>query len=252
MSNNILLNIYNITTFNKFIDILDNLECESNEIIIELFKEYLNQYKIIIYNDIILSNLKKILFHIFSYNFIKIFINYNYNIDKIINDINNENFKYKNEKQILNKIINNNFRKEDLNIFIKYKFENFNIIELQYFFNILNNLFSFEQITFIIENLNKLKTKYNSNIKLLYNNLIINFNIFFKNLNPKIIFDNIILYLSNNDEKTFNFFLLYDTINYIMNNIINSFYFLYFILFKFYFIFIFSKFILNFNLINNF
>lgn len=221
MSNNILLNIYNITTFNKFIDILDNLECESNEIIIELFKEYLNQYKIIIYNDIILSNLKKILFHIFSYNFIKIFINYNYNIDRIINDINDENFKYKNEKQILNKIINNNFRKEDLNIFIKYKIENYNIKELQYFFNILNNIFSFEQITFIIENLNKLKTKYNSNIKFLYSNLIINFNIFFKKLNSKIIFDNIILYLSNNDEKTFNFFLLYDTINYIMNNIYN-------------------------------
>lgn len=223
MNNNILLNIYNITDFNKFIDILNNLQCESNEIIIELFKEYLSQYNIIVFNDTIISNLQRILNYLFTYNFIELFKRYNLYIDKIIYIINND--INDNEKQILNKIIYNNFRNEDLSFFINYNFiyndNNYSIYikYLQNFFNILSNIFSYEQINFIIENLNKIKNIYQDDIILLYNKLLIHFNIYYKNINTKDYFDNLINILSTNNIIHFKFFLLYDIINYIEHNI---------------------------------
>ena len=223
MNNNILLNIYNITNFNKFIEVLNNLQCESTEIIIELFKEYLNQYNIIVFNDIIISNLQKILNYLFTYSFIFTLLRYSGYIDYINNIIKDTNIN-KNEKQLLNKIINNKFRKEDLDIFINYNFSynSIHINSLHNFFLNLIKLFNYDQINYIIDNLIKIKDKYQNNIILLYNKLIINFHLYYKNINPKKYFDNLINILSSDDNVKLNLFLFYDTIDYIMKNIYNN------------------------------
>jgi len=270
MNNNLLLNTYNITNFNKFIEILDNIQCEANEIIIELFKEYLTKYNIIVFNDTIISNFKRILYHLFTYNFIDLFKRYNLYINHlniIINNLNNSNNienkninennekindiekinedekinkkeknKNKNkeikkidnnERQILDKIINNKFREEDLKFFINYNFMyndiNYaiNIILIQKFYANLYELFNYEEINYIIENLNKIRNKYQKDIKTLYNKLIKSFNIYYKNINTKKYYDKLIKYLSTNN-LNLKFFLLYDIIKYIIDNFYNE------------------------------
>lgn len=218
MSNNILLSIYNITNFNKFIDVLNNYQYESTEIIIELFIEYLNQYKIIIFNDTIITNLKKILKFIFTFKFIDIIINYKDMINDINDILKNKNTIINtNDKKYLEKIINNNFRNEDLKIFLKINYNNIIIYRLQFFYKTLINIFSYDKIIFINENLNIIINKYNTNT--LYNKLLIHFNIYYKNINSKNHFDKIIYYLSSNNIENLSFYLLYDIIYYIINNI---------------------------------
>lgn len=223
---NILLNYFNINNFNSFIDILDNLQYESEEIIIYLFQQYLNNYKIIVYNDTVISNLLKILHYIFTYITIKILQKYHYFINEIKNNKEFINLLNNYEYNLLFKIINNNFREEDLKIFINYKFKNINnninnnfrnsqsYINLQNYYKVLYHTFNFEQIKYIITNLNIINDKYKSNYKFLYNKLNLNFNKFYKNINLHILCDNL--------TKNYNFYLLYDIIYFIMNNIYNE------------------------------